>query len=183
MPKLSPQAQKDIDILYVRVCKFIEIHSKYPHVSMKTELKKCETAQLILREYTSNPTAAEPDLNAKKEGKWLGGEVTNYSDRNWWVSGGSNSRPEHFISVPPGKNTDKMTSVQEILDSDVDAVWPGGFPLRIGRNGETVTSGAFKLRDHRNTDIYGNAEEGYYIEDYTSYFTEAELPEGWSFPF
>lgn len=118
----------------------------------------------------------------QKEDKFLGGEVTNDSDTSWLVSGASNSKSEHFISVPSNTNTDNMQSINDILDGDVDAVWPAGKPIKNYYTSEIVTSGAFKLNDLRNTNIRGNSKDGYLIWDFSTYFKESELPQGWSPP-
>lgn len=119
---------------------------------------------------------------AKEEAGILGGEVTNESDRSWLISGGSNSNVNDFLWLHPNTNSDDVSYVDTQLDGDVDAVWPNGVEIKNYYTNEIVTTGAFKLRDHRNTNIIGNAEEGYTIYDFSFYFTPDQLPAGWSLP-
>jgi hypothetical protein len=113
--------------------------------------------------------------------KWLGGEVTNETDKFWLISGGSNSNEKDFIWLPPNTNSDDLPSVNKQLGGDVDAVWPAGQKLKNYYSGQTVTSGAFKLRDHKNTNIIKKDGE-YIIYDFSEYFPDNKLPSGWKLP-
>ena len=118
----------------------------------------------------------------KENEAFFGGELTNSSDTSWLISGASNSSFRDFIWLPPETNSDDLKDVKTILDGDVDAVWPAGRAIRNRNTGEIVTSGAFKLKSHRNTNIIGNAIDGYEIFDFTEYFTDDNLPPGWRLP-
>lgn len=113
--------------------------------------------------------------------KWFGGEVTNESDTSWLISGNSNSNEGDFNWLPPNTNSDDMKWVKDKLDGDVDAVWPAGKALKNKSTGEIVTSGAFKLRDHRNTNIIKKNNE-YIIYDFSIYYPDDALPPGWELP-
>jgi hypothetical protein len=112
---------------------------------------------------------------------FLGGEVINNSDTNWLISRVNNSNQDHFLWLFSNTNSDEMELVRTVLEGDVDAVWPAGKKLRNSETGDVVTSGAFKLRDHRNTVIEG-ANGDYIIYDFSLYFNENELPIGWNLP-
>lgn len=118
----------------------------------------------------------------KENETFFGGEVTNSSDTSWLISGASNSNERDFIWLPPNTNSDGLETVKQLLAGDVDAVWPAGMPLRNRDTGEVVTSGAFKLRDHRNTNIIGSETDRYEIYDFSEYFTQDNLPSGWRLP-
>ena len=118
----------------------------------------------------------------ESDSSFIGGEVTNESDTAWLVSGASNSDYRHFIWLPPNTNSDKYDPIIKKLDSDVDAIWPAGKPIKNSSTGEIVTSGAFKLRDHRNTNIDGSATTGYIISDFSVYYKNDELPPNWKLP-
>lgn len=122
-------------------------------------------------------------LNNSNLESWIGGEVTNESDVPWVVSGISNSNPNHFAWLPKGRNSDNYEPVRKVVDGDVDAIWPLGQKIRLGsKSGKLVTSGAIKIRDHRNANIYGNANDGYYIQDYSVYYDSKSLPSEWKEP-
>lgn len=118
----------------------------------------------------------------KENEAFSGGEVTNSSDTRWLISGASNSSSRDFIWLPPENNSDDLKVVKTNLDGDVDSVWPAGKAIRNRNSGEIVSSGAFKLKSHRNTNIIGNAVDGYEIFDFTKYFTDDNLPPGWGLP-
>lgn len=112
---------------------------------------------------------------------FLGGEVTNNSDTNWLISGVSNSNQDHFVWLFPNTNSDEMELVRTILEGDVDAVWPAGKKIRNSETGDIVTSGAFKLKDNRNTLIEGS-DGDYTIYDFSVYYKDDALPIGWKLP-
>ena len=112
----------------------------------------------------------------------VGGEVTNDTDQSWLISGGSNSKPEHFFWLLPGKNSDDIPEVDKLLNSDVDAVWPNGKNIKNGKTKKVVNNGVFKLKSHQNANIEGNSDVGYVISDFWEYFAEGKFPGGWSIP-
>lgn len=123
------------------------------------------------------------DELSKRDRVGLGGEVTNDSDLNWLVSGGANSKLEEFITIPPGTNSDGVPEVGNILDGDVDALWPiGGQKIKNGKSGKIVSSGVFKIGSLDNANIVGNYTTGYTITDFTEYFKEGDEPTGWKLP-
>lgn len=139
-------------------------------------------------EYWKNEWASAADSGEATEspepqgkGKILGGEVTNETSLKWLISGGSNSDEKDFALLPAHTNSDNFEQVRKQLKEDVDAVWPAGMDLVNGNTRESVKYGAFKLRDYRNTNIV--EEDGLYvIYDFSVYFTEDNLPEGWKLP-
>lgn len=113
--------------------------------------------------------------------KILGGEVTNETNVSWLISGGSNSNENDFNWLPPNTNSDNWEWVNKQLSGDVDAVWPAGQKIKDYNTGKIVTSGAFKLRDHRNTNIIKENGE-YVIYDFSIYYSDNQLPQGWRLP-
>ena len=113
----------------------------------------------------------------------FGGEVTNESDVSWAVSGISNSNVEHFAWLPRNKNSDDYLPIHDQLNGDVDAIWPLGQKIRLGsQSGKLVTSGAIKIVDYHNANIYGDSKNGYYITDYYHHYPSGSLPDGWVEP-
>lgn len=118
----------------------------------------------------------------KSEPDYFGGEVTNDSNVSWLISGESNSSEDHFIWLPPGKNSDELPEVAEKLKGDVDAVWPAGKKLKNYYTGNIWTSGAFKLKTYQNTNIDEDDSGQNQIWDFNQYFSDSSLPSGWKLP-
>lgn len=113
----------------------------------------------------------------------LGGEVTNDSDVHWLISHGSNSNPNDFLWLPPGKNSDEYFGIKDL---DIDAVWAYPYDRKVyyvaGPWPVLVERGVFKLRDHRNVNITGTKVKGYKVYDASQYFLEGKFPQGWKLP-
>lgn len=113
---------------------------------------------------------------------FFGGEVTNDSNVSWLISGESNSSEEHFIWLPPGKNSDELPEVASKLKGDVDAVWPAGKKLKNYYTENVWSSGAFKLTTIQNTNIDEDDNGQAQIWDFNQYFSDNDLPAGWKLP-
>lgn len=158
-----------------------------PHQSVikrkvRPKLKKEDrgTGSEGLLQLKAQNTQATADQNVYASNQF-GGEVTNSTNVSWLISGGSNSSEQDFNWLPPNTNSDNMQWVRDQLKGDVDAVWPAGKELKNISTGKIVTSGAFKLRDHRNTNI-DKENKGYVIYDFSKYFSSDNLPPGWKLP-
>ena len=136
----------------------------------------------LFRSEVNTPFSVDSDNPLKKLGLY-GGEITNRSDIKWAISGNKSNNIDKFTWLNPGQNSDKLKQVNEKFNGDTDALWPLGIPLHLGSlNGNIVTSGAVKISDNQNADIYGNSKTGYFIKDYTRHFEEDNLPKGWIIP-
>ncbi|MFT6983028.1 MAG: hypothetical protein ACJAUD_001799 [Crocinitomicaceae bacterium] len=152
-----------------------EIKKKQASDNQKVKPLFGPAAQLKSKEDTVSNKASVPSF--------LGGEVTNDSDTKWLVSGASNSKESDFKWLYPGKNSQNVKSITSSdIGDDVDAVWPAGKKLKNYNSGNVHTSGAYKLKSHRNTNIDGSVAKGYRIWDFTQYFYPSNLPSGWSLP-
>lgn len=146
----------------------------------KTQSDNTSSNQSLIRrkvmpKFTENKSVELDVEKSKSSAAFFGGEVTNSTNTSWLISGGSNSDEKDFNWLSSQTNSDNMEWVQNQLDGDVDAVWPAGKSL----NG--LTSGVFKIRDHRNANI--DKKDGkYVISDYSFYFSDGKLPSGWKLP-